>query len=86
MLISTNSQQAPQVVPGNEELLNELDPFVIGRKKLSEFWKVYVKEADAFDKELSDGWNKFSTCSFFIIITAILLFCVVLQNVGCNIE
>ena len=55
MLISTNSQQAPQVVPGNEELLNELDPFVIGRKKLSEFWKVYVKEADAFDKELSDG-------------------------------
>ncbi|KAF8594117.1 hypothetical protein BDV93DRAFT_396532, partial [Ceratobasidium sp. AG-I] len=27
---------------------------------LAEFWPMYVKEADSFDKELSEGWNKFS--------------------------
>ncbi|KAF8594120.1 hypothetical protein BDV93DRAFT_565769 [Ceratobasidium sp. AG-I] len=39
------------------------DPFADGEKKLAEFWPMYVKEADSFDKELSEGWNKFSPSS-----------------------
>ena len=40
-----------------------MDPFAEGEKKLAEFWPMYVKEADSFDRELSEGWNKFSAHS-----------------------
>ncbi|KAF8595226.1 hypothetical protein BDV93DRAFT_501423 [Ceratobasidium sp. AG-I] len=34
------------------------DPYAIGEAKLAEFWPAYVKEADTYDRELFEGWNK----------------------------
>ncbi|KAF8601358.1 hypothetical protein BDV93DRAFT_558443 [Ceratobasidium sp. AG-I] len=55
--------------PAENELAGALDPFTEGRKKLSEFWPIYLKEADNFDRELSEGWNKLSALiSFYCCI------------------
>ena len=55
------------------------DPFAIGQEKLAEFWPVYVREADAYDKELSEGWNKFSAATSFCWIIVLTVLIVYLQ-------
>ena len=61
--VGKHAQNMPQNAPPNKKSLNGVDPFAEGEKKLAEFWPMYVKEADSFDRELSEGWNKFSNRS-----------------------
>lgn len=55
------------------------DPYTMGKAKLAEFWPTYVKEADLYDKELSDGWNKLS-----VVRRLILYLCT--HNLRCDQE
>ncbi|KAF8601449.1 hypothetical protein BDV93DRAFT_235881 [Ceratobasidium sp. AG-I] len=48
---------AHEVTPAGKNSVEALDPIAEGQKKLAEFWPIYVKEADSFDRELSEGWN-----------------------------
>jgi hypothetical protein len=52
------TQQRADNAPASKEPVDWPNPFADGAKKLTEFWPLYVKEADNFDRELSDGWNK----------------------------
>lgn len=40
--------------------LPDVDPYAPRLGKGAEIWKIYVEEADKWDKELSEGWNKLS--------------------------
>lgn len=51
-------RQIPEAEPVKAESAELPDPFALGKAKLAEFWPIYVKEADEYDKELSEGWNK----------------------------
>jgi hypothetical protein len=43
--------------------LLDVGPYAPRLRKGAEFWKTYVEEADKWDKELSEGWNKLSCYS-----------------------
>lgn len=79
--INVHAQQKRKTKLQNKRPVVGLDPFVEGAKKLDKFWPIYVKEADSYDKELSEGWNRFGALlaqlSFIILIicVAILLVC-----------
>lgn len=52
-----NVQWTRKLMLDENKPVDGFDPFAEGAKKLDEFWPIYVKEADSYDKELSEGWN-----------------------------
>ncbi|KAF8595228.1 hypothetical protein BDV93DRAFT_113769 [Ceratobasidium sp. AG-I] len=54
---SNNDEDAFEPASAGDQPHEWPDPFTVGQGKPAQFWSVYVRETDAYDKGLAEGWN-----------------------------